>query len=79
MRDTLELLMVPTDAGTWIRCSDRQPPKYGTYTVIRRGRSGSRTYDEYLWNGSGWVTHGHSLSSAVEAWLEKTEEREVNL
>ena len=72
MRISLEEMTATPDLdGTWIRCADRQPPAYGRYTVIRRGRSGHYDYDEYLWNGGGWVTHGHSLSNAVEAWLER--------
>ncbi|MBR4457607.1 MAG: hypothetical protein IKS31_01475 [Clostridia bacterium] len=57
--------------GTWIKCTDRQPPKYGRYQIIKRGRSRHYDYDEYLWNGGGWVTHGHSLSNAVEYWFEE--------
>ena len=72
MSVTLEDMMAVKAPGCeWIRCSDRQPPAYGTYMVIKRGRSHHLDYDEYLWNGSGWVTHGHSLSYAVEAWYKK--------
>lgn len=69
--DFLIMMMDSAPEGTrYVSCAERQPPKYGTYKVIKRGRSKHYDYDEYLWNGSGWVTHGHSLSSAVEAWLE---------
>ena len=54
----------------WVQFEERQPPKYGRYRVIRRVRSGKTEEDEYLWNGSGWVTHGGSLSKAVVAWKE---------
>lgn len=66
-----EMMAGGGSGGTWVRCSFRQPPKYGRYAVIRRGRSKRYEYDDYLWNGSGWVTHGNSLSTAVEAWAEK--------
>ena len=56
--------------GHWVKCEDRQPPKYGYYYVIKRGRSRHLDYGTYLWNGGSWVTHGHSLSNAVEAWYE---------
>ena len=70
---TLDDMMAqqPPEGGTWVRCTDRQPPRYGQYTVIKRGRSRHYDFDNYLWNSSGWVTHGHSLSYAVEAWAEK--------
>lgn len=78
MDKTLEAMMLPAmkPAGTdgrWVLCATRQPPKYGTYNVIKRGRSRHYDYDRYLWNGGGWVTHGHSLSNAVEAWFEEAE------
>ena len=55
----------------WIKCTERQPDKYGRYQVIRRVRFGKTEQDEYLWNGSSWVTHGYALSRAVEAWLDE--------
>lgn len=54
----------------WIKCSERQPSAYGRYKVRRRTRGRKIEEDEYLWNGSGWVTHGHSLSYAVEEWFD---------
>lgn len=78
MSDTtsyLVMMMASAPAGTrYVSCAERQPPAYGYYKIIKRGRSHHYDYDEYLWNGSGWVTHGHSLSNAVEAWLD-TESR----
>lgn len=69
---TLDVMMsMLPRPGRWIHCEERQPPKYGTYLIIKRSRSRRMDYDEYLWNGSGWVTHGHSLSYAVEAWFEE--------
>ena len=74
MNITLDAMFTRMDVkGTWHKCADQQPPKYGYYYVIKRGRSHHYDYDTYLWNGSGWVTHGHSLSQAVEAWFEPEE------
>ena len=55
----------------WVKCDERQPERYGRYRVIRRVRSGRTEEDEYLWNGSSWVTHGYALSKAVEEWLDE--------
>jgi hypothetical protein len=58
-------------AGTkWISCEERNPEEYGKYRVLCVKR-GQRTEDDYLWNGSYWVTPGGSPSKAVEAWAEK--------
>ena len=70
--DYLMMMMQTAPIGSrWVSCAERQPPAYGRYRIIRRGRSGHYDFDEYLWNGSGWVTHGNSLSQAVEAWMEQ--------
>jgi hypothetical protein len=58
-------------AGTkWISCEERNPEEYGKYRVLCVKR-GQRTEDDYLWNGSYWVTPGGSPSKGVEAWAEK--------
>ena len=58
-------------AGTkWISCEERNPEEYGKYRVLCIKR-GQRTEDDYLWNGSYWVTPGGSPSKGVEAWAEK--------
>ena len=53
----------------WVMAADRNPPHYGQYNVIVRRRS-TNTFDRYLWNGSSWVTPGHSISKAVIQWLD---------
>lgn len=58
----------------WIDCRERQPERYGQYRVIRRTRGGKTEEDVYLWNGSGWVTHGYCLSQAVQTWLDEEAE-----
>ena len=53
----------------WINCGERNPEKYGKYRVLCTKR-GQKTEDEYLWNGSYWVTPGGNPSKGVEAWAE---------
>lgn len=62
--------------GQWIECEDRNPEKYGKYHVIRQQGS-RRVEDEYLWNGSYWVTGGGSPSQSVRLWYENPEEGET--
>ena len=57
--------------GHWVDNAERTPPKYGQYRVIRRTYGGKTEEDEYLWNGSSWVTHKNSLSNAVSSWWEE--------
>lgn len=72
MTVTLDEMMIDFGKpGSWVRCSDRQPPAPGDYYVIKRGRSRHYDYDTYHYNGGYWVTNGHSLSNAVEAWFEE--------
>lgn len=59
------------EAAGWISVEDRQPAKYGMYRVKRRTRGRKVEEDTYLWNGAYWVTHGNSISKAVEEWLEE--------
>lgn len=61
----------------WIDCNERQPERYGKYRVIRRVRGGKTEEDVYLWNGSYWVTSGHSPSHAVVSWLDEEEDGEA--
>lgn len=61
--------------GVWVECTKRQPEEYGRYRVRRRVRGRRIEEDEYLWNGSDWVTHGNSLSRAVVEWLDEKQEK----
>jgi len=54
----------------WISCEERNPETYGKYRVICMQR-GQRTEDDYLWNGSYWVTPKGSPSKGVQAWAEQ--------
>lgn len=56
----------------WIDTAERNPEKYGTYRVLCK-QHGQRTEDDYLWNGTNWVTPRGSLSRGVEAWAENPE------
>ena len=52
-----------------------KPEKYGYYTVIVSVRNHWWVRKGYLWNGSSWVTPGHSITTAVirflpESWRE---------
>lgn len=66
--------MIESAGGVWHLLAEQQPPRYGEYTVIKRGRSHHLDYDRLLWNGSSFVTHGHSLCNSVEAWKEEAGE-----
>ncbi len=59
--------------GNWITLSEKQPPKYGKYKVMRRGRGRTTYEDELLWNGASFVTHKNCLTNAVEKWWEESE------
>ena len=74
----MEMLAKTTmqNGGQWIECEDRNPEKYGKYHVIRQQGS-RRVEDEYLWNGSYWVTGGGSPSQSVRLWYENPEEGET--
>ena len=51
----------------WVKLSERKPPKYGNYHVIRM--NGGKAYeDEMLWNGRNFVTAKGSLSRGVKEW-----------
>lgn len=56
--------------GAWHKWPGENPPEYGEYTVIKRGRSRHLDYDRLLWNGGYWVTHGHGVCTSVDAWKE---------
>lgn len=54
---------------TWWKMDEKRPPAYGKYAVMRT--HGQRLVsDEYLWNGSYWVTRGGSPSRSVKLWAE---------
>ena len=54
----------------WVVASERQPDKPGHYTICRAKGFPHRNY---YWNGSYWVTPGHSPTEAVYSWLDETE------
>ena len=37
--------------GRWIPVAEREPARPGTYTVIRRRKSGHYDYDTFIWRG----------------------------
>ena len=61
------------EKGHWVGTEERQPAAYGRYRVICVQR-GQRTEDDYLWNGSYWVTPKGSPSKGVQSWWEQKEE-----
>ena len=52
----------------WVLAAERQPEKYGEYQICR---TKGRPLNGYIWNGSYWVTPGHSPTEAVYSWLEE--------
>lgn len=56
--------------GNWISVKERNPEMYGKYRVLCV-QKGKLVEDEYLWNGSYWVTGKGSPSKGVESWWEE--------
>lgn len=54
----------------WVSVEERQPTERGYYTIVRRRSGGLTMKQDYFWNGSYWVTTGHSPTDAVTAWLD---------
>ena len=57
--------------GNWISVKERNPVMYGKYHVECM-QKGKMVEDDYLWNGSYWVTPKGSPSKGVEYWFEET-------
>ena len=57
--------------GNWISVKKRNPVMYGKYRVECM-QKGKMVEDDYLWNGSYWVTPKGSPSKGVEYWFEET-------
>lgn len=45
------------------------PDKRGYYTVMTYIQSAPYVSEDYFWNGSQWVTPGHSLAKSVGQYL----------
>ena len=58
--------------GRWIPVTEREPARPGTYTVIRRRKSGHYDYDTFIWRGM-WLSLAGQPIKATEAWFERKE------
>ena len=62
----------------WVKCSERQPEKWGEYRVIRRGLGKRPRYEDLCrWTPPGSNTDGYWINSrctiiqTVEEWWEE--------
>ena len=52
----------------YVPVAEEQPETPGEYEVLRKHGTKHVHEDRYYWNGSYWVTKGHSPTKAVVGW-----------